>query len=917
MPNRNSRMHSNSPSRILLAILPAVVATGCHGGGGGGHAPAAGFAITPTTGLATAEEGGSATFSVALNRAPKADVTLDLVSSDPAEGAPATASLTFTAANWSIPQVVSVDGVDDLVDDGDKGYSIVTSAAVSADPAYAGLDPADVSVTNGDDDTAGITVTPTSGLSTNESGGTAEFTVRLDSLPMADVTISVESSNPLEGTASPAVLTFSSQDGMTPQTVTITGVDDGSNADGPVGLTVVLGSGVSADLLYDGLDPVDVSVTNNDNDSAGFTVTPTSAPATTESGGTATLSIVCNTMPAADVMVSIQSDDPAEGTASTAMLTFTSSNGMTPQVVTITGVDDFVDDGDAGYAILTGDAASADPAYDGLALADLALSNQDDDVAGISVFPGGPFDPVSGGLLTTESGGAVTFEVVLDSEPIADVTVGLSSSDLAEASVSPASVTFSVLDWDVAQVVTVTGADDAVADGNRAYSIVLAPAASADAGYGSMDAADLDCVNEDNETPGVFITPLAGLITTESAGSDSFSVHLTSVPTASVVLNLSSSSPEGTVSPASLTFLPGDALVPQLVTVTGTDDTAADGPKAYTIVTAPCVSADPAYAGIDPSDVACTNQDNENPPEGAGPFAKDAASPVLATGNGNAFDAAQVSDPSVLLDGTFVMWYQARNAMGQKHERVGRATSLDGITWTKEGLVFSHSGVNGSFDRDGVLQPTVLFDGATYWMWYAGRTNGKPSRIGMATSDDGIVWTRANGGAPVLGGTAGKFDSNGVSNPAVIQDGGVFRMWYTGRSASGVLRIGCAESADGIAWVKQNGGNAVLGTGTGGFDAAGASACSVIQDDGTLRMWYAGLNSANGGKLRIGFAQSSDGIAWTKFAGNPVITPGAAGQFDAAQVTSPCAVLDGSSYKLWYTGQNAAGTNRIGLATAP
>ena len=202
-------------------------------------------------------------------------------------------------------------------------------------------------------------------------------------------------------------------------------------------------------------------------------------------------------------------------------------------------------------------------------------------------------------------------------------------------------------------------------------------------------------------------------------------------------------------------------------------------------------------------------------------------------------------------------------------------------------------------------------------MWYAGRTSGKPSRIGMATSDDGITWTRENGGAPVLSGTAGKFDASGVSNPCVIQQGGVFRMWYTGRSASGVLRIGCAESVDGIAWTKGNDGNAVVTNGPGGFDAAGASACSVVEDDGILRMWYAGLNSATGGKLRIGFAQSSDGIAWTKFAGNPVITTGAAGAFDSAQATSPCAVMDGSRYELWYTGVNASGTSRIGLATTP
>ena len=52
-----------------------------------------------------------------------------------------------------------------------------------------------MSVTNTDNDTAGITVTPTSGLTTTEAGGTATFTVVLNSQPTADVTIGVSSSD--------------------------------------------------------------------------------------------------------------------------------------------------------------------------------------------------------------------------------------------------------------------------------------------------------------------------------------------------------------------------------------------------------------------------------------------------------------------------------------------------------------------------------------------------------------------------------------------------------------------------------------------------------------------------------------------------------------------------------------------------
>ena len=61
---------------------------------------------------------------------------------------------------WHEDHPVTVTGVDDDVDDGDVAYSIVTAAATSSDSNYNGINASDVSVTNTDDDTAGITVSP-------------------------------------------------------------------------------------------------------------------------------------------------------------------------------------------------------------------------------------------------------------------------------------------------------------------------------------------------------------------------------------------------------------------------------------------------------------------------------------------------------------------------------------------------------------------------------------------------------------------------------------------------------------------------------------------------------------------------------------------------------------------------------------
>ena len=69
--------------------------------------------------------------------------------------------------------------------------------------------------------------------------------------------------------------------------------------------------------------------------------------------------------------------------------------------------------------------------------------------------------------------------MVLNTQPTADVTIALSSSDTTEGTVAPASLTFTTANWNVAQTVTVTGVDDALDDGDVAYTIVTAPATSA------------------------------------------------------------------------------------------------------------------------------------------------------------------------------------------------------------------------------------------------------------------------------------------------------------------------------------------------------------------------------------------------------------------------------------------------------
>jgi hypothetical protein len=107
---------------------------------------------------------------------------------------------------------------------------------------------------------------------------------------------------------------------------------------------------------------------------------------------------------------------------------------------------------------------------------------------------------------------------------------------------------------------------------------------------------------------GFTITPLSGLVTTESGGQAAFTVQLNTVPASDVTITLTSSdATEGTVSPATLVFTPADALTPRTVTITGVNDAVVDGNVSYTILTTPATSSDPSYSGLDPDDVRVMN----------------------------------------------------------------------------------------------------------------------------------------------------------------------------------------------------------------------------------------------------------------------------------------------------------------------
>ena len=105
----------------------------------------------------------------------------------------------------------------------------------------------------------------------------------------------------------------------------------------------------------------------------------------------------------------------------------------------------------------------------------------------------------SGQWLTDENLRTATFRVVLDTQPTANVVVPLESSVTTEGTVSPASLTFTSGNWNVGQLVTVTGVNDAVADGSQIYTITVKAPTSTDPNYTAVSATSIPFANLDND----------------------------------------------------------------------------------------------------------------------------------------------------------------------------------------------------------------------------------------------------------------------------------------------------------------------------------------------------------------------------------------------------------------------------------
>ena len=392
--------------------------------------------------------------------------------------------LTIAAGATTSTGVVTITAVDNAVDAPDK--KVTVSGAASGGNGVA--DPSALTLTIADDEGAPVVtlVLDPSSIAESGSGNVATVTARLSGLSSAATTVTVSaaavspavsgdfrlSSNPVltiaaGATTSTGVVTITAVDNAVDapdKTVTVSGAASGGNgvAD-PSALTLTITDDEGAPVVTLVLDPSSIAESGSGN------VATVTARLSGLSSAATTV-----TVSAAAVSPAVSGDFRL---SSNPVLTIAAGATTSTGVVTITAVDNAVDAPNKKVTVsgaASGGNGVADPSA-------LTLTITDDDSAGVTVSPTA--------VTVEENGGTDSFTVVLTSEPTANVTIAVSSSDTDAATVSPMSLTFTSSNWSSPRAVTVTGVNDPL--GNADRSATITHVVSDSGGYGGVKAANM------------------------------------------------------------------------------------------------------------------------------------------------------------------------------------------------------------------------------------------------------------------------------------------------------------------------------------------------------------------------------------------------------------------------------------------
>ena len=328
-----------------------------------------------------------------------------------------------------------------------------------------------VAVTVSDNDTAGLTVTPT--ILEIVEGTSKTYSIVLNTRPADNVTVGVSrDTGDMRVDPSPDSLTFTTSNWNRPQKVTVHVNDTDTTVTETASATLAhtVTGYVSATPEDD-----DVTVNIKDNDAPGIAVNPQALTVT--EGGSASYTVALSSAPTANVTVTpVKSYETREVTLSPSSVRFTPNNWNREQMVRVSLSEDSDAVTDAAMTLthtVTGATEYEDLAS--TAVGSVQVTLEENDTRGVMV------NPTS---LTIGAGGSGTYRIRLNTEPSDMTTVDVTPPTDVDVTVDPASLQFTTSDWRNEKIVTVTVAADAGSEEEQTVTLRHSASGSDYAGVG-------------------------------------------------------------------------------------------------------------------------------------------------------------------------------------------------------------------------------------------------------------------------------------------------------------------------------------------------------------------------------------------------------------------------------------------------
>ena len=492
---------------------------------------------------------------------------------------------------------------------------------------------------------------PNAGGATSANVGT--YLVLLQSPPSGSVTVTATSADAAvhldtDSTPLTRTLLFAATSWATAQTVTATAQQDGDARNESVQVThavtgytgVTTGPAVTVEVQDDETASIllDANPATTTQDEAGplalkeLETSPDNSKSYTVRLGAEPSAAVTVAATSSDATKLAVNDTDTGTPGDQNSLFFTATTWATAQTLTLTAQQD--NDG-ISESLTISHAASGATEYASLS-ASIAANVEDDDARGFA-FDADPSTPAtddSGPLQLTEdhaTDASKSYTVRLTAQPSQAVTATITSADTAALTVDDTDgdntngdqnwLLFTTTDWNSAQTVTLTAQSDN--DGaDESVAITHAASTATSSEYDSVSA-DFTANVTDDETPAIVLSAPSLLVPEE--GSATYSVQLSTPPTASAVTVAIAGAADGLTADASaapgiqtaMTFTPSNWNSPQTVTVSAADDQ--DGASESATLTHTASTASPSeYTGLIATLVA-SSDDNDAPSLAAAP----------------------------------------------------------------------------------------------------------------------------------------------------------------------------------------------------------------------------------------------------------------------------------------------------------